>query len=539
MNYSTHREVLVKMISTTKHLLILPLFLALYSCVSDYSQCNDYFAPNEEECLLTADEARDIFDNSIEELSRVSTNYKFSRICLNQEILTANWAKTVRYYEVNSGNDNVESSFLSKYRLQFYVKDRSGRKKLLDSYQRILVVRNRISGGDGSFIMTIVADQSYTNARHTQELGNFHNNGDFSGFSGLVIYTRLSGMIVRADRYLDGERVYCANLQKIQSMADFNGRIRELLKVFGVIRVNRTFSYLDTRCAYGCSPDDSCAHPEDNGYWDNDSTPIPLDSAGYCVADTTDLADPDGVFGPGASWGNDWLPDGYWDNNEPDPAPGGGGGSNVGAGGGNNNNNAYHLAVDGKNITVKFESGLSSENITTFKETFKKLSNQAIFKKIVANLDMTKVMITVLAPSNFGSKQSGKTAYRPKEEYIIQIQLNPQGEMFGYMEEFFHAEQYLFYSERRAGDIEFEAKAFFAEVFIKMNRDSLSKIFRDNLDYYKTILEYVKEPDEDKRCDALIAFQRLGYTNFQTKNDVRNLDEILKIYNKYNQKKRQ
>lgn len=137
--------------------------------MSDYSQCNDYFTPNEEEYLLTVDEARDIFDNSIEELSRVSTNYKFSRICLNREILTANWAKTVRYYEVNSGNDNVESSFLSKYRLQFYVKDRSGRKKLLDSHQRILVVRNRISGGDGSFIMTIVADQSYTNARHTQE----------------------------------------------------------------------------------------------------------------------------------------------------------------------------------------------------------------------------------------------------------------------------------------------------------------------------------------------------------------------------------
>lgn len=393
------------------------------------------------------------------------------------------------------------------------------------------VVRNRISGGDGSFIMTIVADQSYTNARHTQELGNFHNNGDISGFSGLVIYTRLSGAEVRADRYLDGERVCCANLLKIQSMADFNGRIRELLKVFGVIRVNRTFSYLDTRCAYGCSPDDSCAHPEDNGYWDNDSTPIPLDSAGYCVADTTDLADPDGVFGPGASWGNDWLPDGYWDNNEPDPAPGGGGGSNVGAGGGNNN--AYHLAVDGKNVTVNLESGLSSKDITTFKETFQKLSNLDIFKKIVANLDMTKVMITVLMPSNFGSKQSGKTAYRPKEEYIIHIQLNPQGEMFGYMEEFFHAEQYLFYSERWAGDIEFEAKAFFAEVFIKMGRDSLSKIFRDNLDYYKTILEYVKEPDEDKRCDALIAFQRLGYSNFQTKNDVKNLDEILKIYNKY------
>lgn len=79
-------------------------------------------------------------------------------------------------------------------------------------------------------------------------------------------------------------------------------------------------------------------------------------------------------------------------------------------------------------------------------------------------------------------------------------------------------------------------KHFFAEVFIKMGRDSLSKIFRDNLDYYKTILEYVKEPDEDKRCDALIAFQRLGYSNFQTKNDVKNLDEILKIYNKYYQK---
>ena len=86
--------------------------------------------------------------------------------------------------------------------------------------------------------------------------------------------------------------------------------------------------------------------------------------------------------------------------------------------------------------------------------------------------------------------------------------------MFGYMEEFFHEEQYLFYSERRAGDIEFEAKAFFAEVFIKMGRDSLSKIFRDNLDYYKTILEYVKEPDEDKRCECANCLSTIGVFEF-------------------------
>ena len=351
-------------------------------------------------------------------------------------------------------------------------------------------------------------------------------------------------MIVRADRYLDGERVCCANLQKIQSMADFNGRIRELLKVFGVIRVNRTFSYLDTRCAYGCSPDDSCAHPEDNGYWDNDSTPIPLDSAGYCVADTTDLADPDGVFGPGASWGNDWLPDGYWDNNEPDPAPGGGGGSNVGAGGGNNN--VYHSAVAGKNITVKFESGLSSEDINTFKETFQKLSNQDIFKKIVANLDMTKVMITVLSPSNFGSKQSGKIAYRPKEKKY-HIKLNPQGEMFGYMEEFFHALQYLASGQttQYTGDIEFEAKVLLARIFSNLTKDeqdSLSFSIKSNYEYFEAILKYIDNygvdstKNESNRRNAINALNHMGYMGFPMTDDGRNLDEILKNYYKIFQK---
>lgn len=553
MNLST-REVSAKMILTARYLLLLPFLLALNSCMSDYSQCDNDFTPiNEEGCLLTVEEARDILDDSMDELSKLSTNYNFSRICLNQEILSVNWAKTVRYYELNSGNDNVESSFLSKYRLQFYVKDRSGRKKLLDSHQRILVVRNRISGGDGSFIMTIVADQSYTNARHTQELGNFHNNGDFSGFSGLVIYTRLSGMIVRADRYLDGERVYCANLQKIQSMADFNGRIRALLKVFGVIRVNRTFSYLDTRCAYGCSPDDSCAHPEDNGYWDNDSTPIPLDSAGYCVADTTDLADPadpDGVFGPGASWGNDWLPDGYWDNNEPDPAPGGGGGSNVGGNRGNNEDDYYHTSISNTDIAVKLGSGLSADDIRLFKEKFNLLAKNEILKKIVEKLDIERMTIVVLSPSVFNSNQSAETkpySHKTPEglfiEYTIQINLNPQGDVYGYMEEFFHALQYLT-SDRMIqyiGDIEFEAKVLLARIFSNLTKDeqdSLSFSIKSNYEYFEAILKYIDNygidstKNESNRREAINALNHMGYMGFPMTDDGRNLDEILKNYYK-------
>lgn len=518
-------------------LMLLSVSFVTHSCTVDSSQSEVYL--DDTSCFLTTEEAVDIFNASLENHLNNGIKHDFSRFFLEQEILSVNWSKTSRFYVPKIDNDNAEAPFLSKYSLQFYTRDRLGRNKLLESNQRILIVRDRKNCANGAFVMTIVADPDYTNKRHSRELIKFHNNGGFPGFSGLVIYSRLSGAIVRADRYLSGERVFAVNMQQIKDKEDMCARVVALSRAFGVIRIRRVLSYLDTRCYYGCSPDDSCAHPEDNGYWNNDTTPIPLDSAGYCLADTVAEYDPDGIFGPGSSWENDWLPDGYW-GNEPDPSPGGGGGSNVGGGNNGSGETTYNMNVGDKPLTVILSSKLSSNAIRSVREKLNSLASDKYFKKLVQDIDWKNAKVVVLPQSEFSSYQSGETKYRCYSSvdgsfrYEVEIRLNPNGDYYGYLEEFFHAEQFLAARQKvKIGDIEFEAKAFLARIFNGMSKDSLNLIIRDNLEYYNSILDYINNPkDENKRKKALDSFVHMGYMNYLMDDD-KTLDERLKEYYKY------
>lgn len=539
-----HIKIQLKLIlAPVAGLMLLSFSILLHSCTTDCRQPEEYI--DDTSCLLTTEEAVDIFNASMESHLKRGIKHGFGRFFLEQDILSVNWSKANRFYVPKIDNDNAEAPFLSKYSLQFYIRDRLGRNKLLESDQRILIVRDRQNSAEGAFVMTIVADPDYTNKRNTRKLNKFHNNGDFTDFSGLIIYSRLSGSVVRVDRYLSGGRVHAVSMQQIKSKEDMRERVAALSRAFGVIRVRRVLSYLDTRCYYGCSPDDSCAHPDDNGYWNNDSTPIPLDSAGYCLADTVAEYDPDGIFGSGSSWGNDWLPDGYWDN-EPDPSPGGGGGSNVGGGNNGSGGTTYNMNVDGKSLTVTLSSKLSSDAISRVKAKLNSLAGDEYFKKLVQDIDWKRAKVIVLPQSEFTSYQSGMTKSKYSSSFIryeVEICLNPDGDYYGYLEEFFHAEQYLSAKQKVIiGDMEFEAKAFLAKIFSTFTEDeqyALKLRLNGNDDYFTSIFLYVDnyglnaENDEINRINAVGAFIHMGYLGFEMSDDARNLDEILTNYYKF------
>lgn len=462
---------------TTRKWFLLPsVFLALSSCAGDKVQ-TVAGSLDGENCRLTVAEAEGIFVDYASKVSEMADTYEFGRFYLSQGVISVDTSRAVRYHERYSGNDNVEFGFLPVYGLQFYTSGRNGRKWPLESHQCILIVRNSENGGKGAFVMTVVADRSYSGDGHIPDLCEFHNSGNSACFSGLVIYSRLSGAVIRADRYRDGVRILSANLQKIRDFSDFNSRMSALERVFGKFQVERISPGLSTRCIYGCSPDDSCGHPDGNGFWDNDSTPIPLDSAAYCLADTVEY-DPEGVFGPVYDWSGDWLPDGYWDENEPDPSPGSVGGANDGKDG-SDGGVEYKVTVGDKTLVMDFKPGLSADEIALFKEKFQELVGNEIFQKIIADTDQNRVEIIVMSPSSFRSFESGLTtpisSYTPDglfKEYFVKIRLNPEGDIYGYMEEFFHSMQYLSSNQKIefVGDIEFEAKVFLATILHNLTK---------------------------------------------------------------------
>ena len=436
-------------------IMLLSFSLTLYSCATDTRQLED--CPNES-CLLTTEDAIAIFDYSFDKALNERVRHSFSRYFLEQEILSVDWSKANRFYAPLYGNDNVEAPFQSRYFLQFYMRDRSGRSRLLETYQRILIVSDRRSGAEGAFVMTMVADRNYSKAKNSKDLGNFHNNGDYTGFSGLVIFSRLSGTVVRVDRYLSGEQVDAVSMMNIKNGKDLKERTVALTRTFGGIMARRVYSYIDSRCRYDTDSDGySLSSGENNGFWNNDTTPIPLDSAGYCWGDTSSCCDPDDIFGSGASWEYDWLPDGYWDN-DPDPAPrggGGGGGANAGRGNSGGETFSCNLAVGDKTVTVHFSPRLSTAAKESLKEKLKALAEDNHFKEIVRSIDWTRARVEALPNTSFESYQSGKTKSRGTYsadgsfKYSVEIWLNPDGDYYGYLEEFFHAEQFLSAKQRR------------------------------------------------------------------------------------------
>ena len=172
-------------------------------------------------CELSSSDAEAIFNSEIEKLSNSEEPSKFGDIFLSQGLIEADWSKSASYRGTRTGIDNCEAPLFSEQSLIFYMRDEKGGRISLDSHQRVVVVRNPQTGNDGAYVMTIVADDSYTKTHKRIQLErDFRNDGRLHDFSGLIIYTKLSGKIVRVDRIIDGEPGPCVSMLGIKDRSD-------------------------------------------------------------------------------------------------------------------------------------------------------------------------------------------------------------------------------------------------------------------------------------------------------------------------------
>jgi hypothetical protein len=189
-------------------------------------------------CELSSSDAEAIFNSEIEKLSNSEEPSKFGDVFLSQGLIEADWSKSASYRGTRTGIDNCEAPLFSEQSLIFYMRDDKGGRISLDSHQRVVVVRNPLTGNDGAYVMTIVADDSYTKTHKRIQLErDFRNDGRLHDFSGLIIYTKLSGKIVRVDRIIDGEPGPCVSMLGIKDRSDIFKRSISFKRIMDGLQV--------------------------------------------------------------------------------------------------------------------------------------------------------------------------------------------------------------------------------------------------------------------------------------------------------------
>ena len=230
------------------------------------------------------------------------------------------------------------------------------------------------------------------------------------------------------------------------------------------------------------------------------------------------------------------------------PGGGGGGGSGTGTGGGNGNTNGQSndyaaLTIGDKTLKLWYGIDVAYQLKAPFQATLSNMQNTIsqfvdILSKLL-NLDNfdTKIEAYVGPSGGFADGESGNTIptfvkinghfYRYSK---VVMNLNVKGKDYGFLEEFFHALQFL-YTERTEqamkGDIEFEAKAFMGKMIDLYFQNDTSNYLTSNYDYFKTISDYVDNRTEVMRDSALNAFFHLGYENSPMKYEGADLSTYL------------
>lgn len=109
----------------------------------------------------------------------------------------------------------------------------------VDVYQKLVLVKNRVTGKLGQFLLTLVPEIAYERQHQGEVAELFINAGDKGGFTGVAIYS-IPGLdlIVRANRYTNGIKDWGVHM---------SGNIKDLNeKVFWLKSILRPFKLL--RC---------------------------------------------------------------------------------------------------------------------------------------------------------------------------------------------------------------------------------------------------------------------------------------------------
>jgi len=499
-----------------------------------------------EPSMISLTEAQQLIENEIGLLCKSTESPRHSRLCFGQGLPMVDWSFAEGYYLPQTANDCIEVPSLFPYRLQFYEKDEKGRKWFIYSHQRLMVLRNRESNQNGVFIMTVVASRSFTRSHKGVDLGSYlRNDGVFKDFSGLIIYSRLSGTLVRVDCVQDGVILQTQRVSLPKGKEEYDSACKDLSKIFGRIGYYRIQRKVLTKTS-GWEDSVNVGFFPDTVEWFDEIDPSVCEDDQNWYNESWDELWND-------FWGSIW--DDYWTPNqegEPPFDPGfGGGGNNTPPPSEGGEISAQGEIVDfqtigEKTLQFRYESTISPEEQASFHTKLQQLCEIDLFQQIIGQLDLSRFhKILVLPASSFKAGVEGRFAPIKVskgelfQRYDGNLYLPPDGSILAYIEEFFHALQFFRSSQEITcrGDIEFEAKALLAQwlsITSEDLRDSLLILKeKQQIPLFEAIRKYTDNPsgdNEELRCNAILALARFGYLNYPMSDDARNLTEILTTY---------
>lgn len=413
------------------------------SCNNDQTSC-ELCLSQPSQCNLTIEDAKVLFETD----PYTEGSPQFESFQWGLGTVSLDWNQVFSVYDERNANDNLEVSFTSQYSIRFYQQGKHGQREYLDSDRRILLIKNRESQQFGAFVMYMIADEKYTRDHRRVELNRaFHNDGQYHDFSGLIVYTRLDGHIVRANRYQKGRLVTGVFIPGSNSWEERLFLLSQMRGMWNSICLSRIRPKLRLR-----SGSDSL---ENDPSWFEQDT---LDPA-ICVADTVacDEWDPCEEDSGGVSGWGDWLPDGYWDDGENNNLdPGGGGGNNQGNQGEQGStpqSNTTGRVVDSyEGLCIDAQNQAQIDEIKTQLE-------YCINKPIILTLKNNAVKKIIIDPSiTSGAKASKSWSY---------IKVNPSADSAAVLEDLFHTVQFVRCPNWSRGNYEFEAKIWLAVLQIE------------------------------------------------------------------------
>ena len=446
-----------------KLLLKVLLFMSMpvaWSCSFDPPQME----AEEEKCsTFTASEAQSVFEGEVMGVLTRSAYYDDSyyrrRFMWNIGEITPDWETATCTKAGHLENVDVQIRSTNRYRV-IQTDPVTGKQRKVKCYHKLLVAKDVETGRTGNFIVFFIATNQYSKTHKGFINEWFNNDGNMGDFSGLKVYTKLDGKIVRVNKYESGRKtsgIYLGNVRNIEEFA---------LKMTDVFRLMKNLKIQKGTYRGGALTKAG----EDDSSWDyGESDSIWIDaSVCYDDCNNDNWGDDD--------WGDDWDDD--WDDDiDPD----------VDSGSNDSSHTDDSSVADDEPSTTSATVGhlTITGNVSDVQNIVNELTRDNTSRPLILNLlNNLTTCITIRIVDSFSSysNSAAHAVYYPNSQ-VIEILSSESEYPWVLYEELLHAYQRQEEgTDWTTGDMEFEAKVFDAVLDIEYGMyfgidDDISDIF--------------------------------------------------------------
>ena len=303
-------------------ILLLNSMILIWSCSYIPPSTSDNFP----ETSFTEEDARIIFEAEvISPETRSLTHddiYYQERFMWNIGEITPDWSTAV--YSKYGNLENIDVQIRSTNRFRVIQKDHNtDKKRTIKCYHKLVIIRNTDTGKYGNFIVFFIATNKYSKTHKGFINEWFTNGGGMGNFSGIKIYTRLDGRIIRVNQYISGKKVAGIYVGKEIPKHEYLKRLNSILKLMKNIVVQKGRYRGGPITKAGEDDDYWDFGDEDDDYWDCGNG-LFIDADGDILYDSDADGEPDSILidesvctpDDDSGWNDDNNDDSFWDADE-------------------------------------------------------------------------------------------------------------------------------------------------------------------------------------------------------------------------------